>query len=127
MTPDPPIDPDRPTDPDDPTESSEPEAEDEPLELPIDGELDLHLFRPRDVSGLVDDYLDACRERGILQVRIVHGKGIGALREAVHRVLSRRRDVLRFRLDSESGAGWGATLVDLEGPPARSRDAETGP
>jgi DNA-nicking Smr family endonuclease len=90
-----------------------PFEESEEVELPIDGELDLHLFRPRDVPELVRDYLDACRERGILQVRIVHGKGIGALRETVHRVLEKRGDVTRFRLDSETGSGWGATLVDL--------------
>lgn len=88
--------------------------EDEPVELPIDGELDLHIFSPREVPALVGDYLDACRERGILHVRIVHGKGIGALRETVHRVLRRRPDVARFRLDSETGAGWGATLVELK-------------
>jgi DNA-nicking Smr family endonuclease len=87
---------------------------DEPVEVPIDGELDLHAFRPRDVPELVGDYLDECRRRGVLQVRIVHGKGIGALRETVHRVLERRDDVERFRLDSETGAGWGATLVELK-------------
>jgi DNA-nicking Smr family endonuclease len=84
-----------------------------PRELPIDGTLDLHTFSPRDVRELVNTYLDECRRRGILEVRIVHGKGIGALREQVHRVLARRRDVVRFRLDSETGSGWGATLVDL--------------
>ncbi len=87
---------------------------DDPVEIPIDGELDLHLFRPRDVADVVGTYLDECREKGIFQVRIVHGKGIGALRETVHRTLERREDVVRFRLDSETGAGWGATLVDLE-------------
>ncbi|HMB70898.1 MAG TPA: Smr/MutS family protein [bacterium] len=95
----------------------------EEVELPIDGELDLHLFRPRDVPELVGDYLDACRERGILQVRIVHGKGIGALRETVHRVLEKRDDVERFRLDSETGSGWGATLVEL----SRTRPAPDTP
>ena len=52
----------------------------EPIELPIDGTLDLHAFHARDVKELVPDYLAACRERGILDVRIVHGKGTGALR-----------------------------------------------
>jgi DNA-nicking Smr family endonuclease len=87
--------------------------DDEPIELPIDGELDLHGFRPSDVASLVADYLDECRARDILHVRIVHGKGIGALRETVHRILERREDVVRFRLDSETASGWGATLVDL--------------
>jgi DNA-nicking Smr family endonuclease len=92
---------------------TEENPEEGPIELPIDGELDLHLFAPRDVPSLVSDYLDECRARGILHVRIVHGKGIGALRETVHRLLERRSDVRRFRLDSETASGWGATLVDL--------------
>lgn len=86
---------------------------DEPVELPIDGTLDLHAFVPRDVPGVVSDYLDECRARGILHVRIVHGKGIGALRETVHAVLRRRADVVRFSLDSQTAGGWGATLVEL--------------
>ena len=59
----------------------------EPVELPIDGELDLHLFHPRDVKALVPDYLDECKQRGISDVRIIHGKGTGALRETVHAIL----------------------------------------
>jgi DNA-nicking Smr family endonuclease len=102
--------------------------EDQEIELPIDGELDLHTFAPRDAPSLVSDYLDECRARGILHVRIVHGKGIGALRETVHRVLERRRDVLRFRLDSETASGWGATRVDLspKSPPPPERTSGRG-
>ena len=50
---------------------------DEPIQLPIDGVLDLHTFKPAEVKDLVLDYLAACQERGIFQVRIIHGKGIG--------------------------------------------------
>jgi DNA-nicking Smr family endonuclease len=78
------------------------------------------MFRPRDIPDLVTHYLDECRARGILHVRIAHGKGIGVQRERVHRLLEKRKDVISFRLDSETGAGWGATLVELA-PPA---DAE---
>lgn len=91
---------------------------DAPVELPIDGTLDLHAFSPKDAGSVVDAYLDECRARGILHVRIVHGKGIGVLRETVHAALQRRDDVVRFALDAETGGSWGATLVELrrEGP-----------
>ena len=88
--------------------------DEEPVQLPIDGVLDLHTFKPREVKDLVPDYLDACREKGILQVRIVHGKGIGALRETVHTLLSRRADVVSYTLDHPQFGGWGATLVQLK-------------
>ena len=85
---------------------------DEPIELPINGILDLHTFHPRDVKDLVPNYLRACRERGILDVRIIHGKGTGVLRETVHGVLSRLAFVDSYRLSGDS-SGWGATLVRL--------------
>ncbi len=86
---------------------------DEPLELPIDGVLDLHTFRPGDVKELVPDYLAACQARGILQVRIIHGKGIGNLRRSVHALLARNPEVISFTLDHPQFGGWGATLVRL--------------
>jgi DNA-nicking Smr family endonuclease len=87
---------------------------DEPVaELPIDGTLDLHTFRPQEVKPLVADYLQACRERGILQVRIIHGKGTGTLRRTVHALLDRTAEVISYRLASGSGGGWGATLLEL--------------
>ena len=95
--------------------------DDIPLELPIDGTLDLHTFHPRDVKELVPDYLAECRERGILEVRIIHGKGTGALRRTVHSILSRLPDVASFGLAMEDGGGWGATLVTLY-PPAEERE-----
>lgn len=85
---------------------------DDAVELPIDGVLDLHTFRPRDVKDLVPDYLEACRDRGILHVRIIHGKGIGALRETVHAVLARLPFVVTYGLATDA-SGWGATLVEL--------------
>ncbi len=81
-------------------------------ELPIDGVLDLHMFRPAEVKDLVGDYLDACRDEGILEVRIIHGKGIGALRETVRAVLDRRSDVAGYGHPVDASS-WGATIVRL--------------
>jgi DNA-nicking Smr family endonuclease len=93
------------------------EADDEiPLDLPIDGTLDLHTFQPRDVKALVPDYLADCRARGILDVRIIHGKGTGSLRRTVHAILSRLPEVSSFGLAMEDAGGWGATLVTLRTP-----------
>jgi DNA-nicking Smr family endonuclease len=85
----------------------------EPIELPIDGFLDLHTFRPREIKDLIPEYLAACREKGLLEVRIIHGKGTGALRETVHAVLRRLPEVVSFRLAGQEGGGWGASLVVL--------------
>ena len=89
---------------------------DGPVELPIDGVLDLHAFPAREVADLVSDYLGECRRRGILSVRIVHGKGTGVLRRVVQSVLEGDPRVRSFQTADESGGGWGATLVELSKP-----------
>jgi len=91
---------------------SEPEFE--PVELPIDGVLDLHAFRPKDVKGLIADYLALCREKEILQARIIHGKGKGMLRARVHSILKKLDMVESFTLAGEDAGGWGATIVHLK-------------
>lgn len=89
----------------------------EPHPLPITGDLDLHTFRPRDVGSLVPEYLAECRARGILTVRIVHGKGTGALRQTVHTLLSRLPEVEGYTQAGEQMGSWGATIVRLRPMP----------
>ena len=85
---------------------------DEPVPYPVDGILDLHVFNPRDVKNLVSEYLWACRQKGILRVRIIHGKGRSVLRKTVHAVLDREEAVLSYTKAGDR-SGWGATIVHL--------------
>jgi DNA-nicking Smr family endonuclease len=91
---------------------------DGPIELPIEGVLDLHTFRPGEIKELVLDYLAACIERGIFEVRIIHGKGIGNLRRTVHSILSKHPEVMSFAQAGEHFGGSGATIVHLRRPAA---------
>jgi len=83
-----------------------------PVEIPIDGILDLHMFAPKDAASVVDEYLRACLEKGIYEVRIIHGKGKGVLRRTVHALLEKHPKVLNYKIDSGSSS-WGATMVFL--------------
>jgi len=89
----------------------------EPVEYPIDGTLDLHQFQPKEVKAVVADYLDACLEKGIYAVRIIHGKGIGVQRQIVQSLLKKHPAVIGFRHEGGSGGSWGATVVDLKRHP----------
>ena len=85
-----------------------------PVEFPIDGMLDLHTFKPNEVKELVPDYIEACLEKKIYQIRIIHGKGTGTLRRIVQSILDKHPAVQNYRHESGSGGGWGATIVDLK-------------
>lgn len=86
----------------------------EPVKIPINGTLDLHTFNPREVKELLPHYLEACRGRKIFEVRVIHGKGTGVLRETVHSVLDRLPGVASYKLAGADAGGWGATLVQLK-------------
>ncbi len=86
--------------------------EEDPVEVPIDGVLDLHMFKPGETRQLVPEYLELCREQGVLSVRIIHGKGIGVQREMVHEILRNLPGVIHFGHPGDSGS-WGATVVEL--------------
>lgn len=87
-----------------------------PVPLEIDGELDLHTFSPKDLKTLIPDYLEECQRKGVLEIRIIHGKGKGNLRRSVHALLDRNPMVASYRLADSGSGGWGATLVFLSRP-----------
>ena len=91
--------------------------EDEPLdpvEIPIEDSLDLHPFRPREIRDVAEAYLEAAREKGFRQVRLIHGRGIGVQREIVRSLLEKLPWVDSFHDAEASGGGWGATVVYLK-------------
>ena len=96
-------------------EEDEPPADEgpQPVELPITDEIDLHSFAPRDIPSVVEEYLQACRERGILRVRLVHGRGTGTQRAVVRRLLGSLPWVEAYGDAAPSSGGWGATLARL--------------
>jgi dsDNA-specific endonuclease/ATPase MutS2 len=85
-----------------------------PIEIPINGTLDLHNFKPAEVKNLVIDYLQECRAKNIFEVRIIHGKGIGNLRRTVHATLKKLPWVKTFELAGSDRGHWGATIVRLK-------------
>ncbi len=85
----------------------------EVIEIPIDGVIDLHTFSPKDAADVVEEYIYACAEKEIFEVRIIHGKGKGVLRRIVHSLLEKHPLVSDFSLDSGS-SGWGATIAYLK-------------
>jgi DNA-nicking Smr family endonuclease len=97
----------------------------DPIPIPITDELDLHTFRPGEVSDLLQDYFRACIEKGIPAVRVVHGKGTGALRRGVHAFLDRSPLVRAFADAPPEAGGWGATLVELN--PSTRTQKKKGP
>ena len=80
---------------------------DEPVRIPIEDSLDLHAFRPADVRSVVDEYLREAHARGFVEVRLIHGRGIGVQRASVQSLLAGHSLVRACR---------GATLVILRQP-----------
>ncbi len=89
--------------------------EGEPVRLPLTGDLDLHPFSPREIPSVVEEYGRACREAGVLRLRLAHGRGKGVQRAVVRRVLASMPEVVSFSDAPPEAGGWGATVVVLPG------------
>jgi DNA-nicking Smr family endonuclease len=86
---------------------------DAPIPIPINGVIDLHTFSPHEASDVVNEYLNVCAQKGILEVKIIHGKGKGILRRTVEAALEKHPLVKSFGQDP-GPSGWGATIVFLK-------------
>ena len=86
--------------------------------LPIGDTLDLHTFKPSDVVSVVEEYLRAAREAGIVEVRVIHGRGHGVQRAMIHGLLHRLPFVVRAYDAPPDRGAWGATVVELTPPAA---------
>ncbi len=85
------------------------------LRIPIEAELDLHAFAPRDIAPVVAEYVDAAAEAGLAEVRVIHGRGRGVQRGIVQAALERHAKVVEFRDDHDSHLG--ATIARLAAKP----------
>jgi DNA-nicking Smr family endonuclease len=81
------------------------------MRIPIEDSIDLHAFAPRDVASVVEEYVNAAREAGLREVRLIHGRGKGVQRGIVQQVLDRHPLVVEFWDASESHLG--ATVARL--------------
>jgi dsDNA-specific endonuclease/ATPase MutS2 len=92
--------------------------DDEPIRIPITDVFDLHSVPPRDVQGVVEEYLREAHRLGLRALRIIHGRGIGVQREMVRAILARSSFVESFGDAPAEAGGWGATVVTLQPSPS---------
>jgi DNA-nicking Smr family endonuclease len=90
------------------------------VRVPLTGDLDLHPFSPRDIPSVVEEYVRACHEEGILHLRLAHGRGKGVQRAVVQRVLRSLPEVESFADAPPGAGGWGATVATLRSKSAHS-------
>ena len=85
----------------------------DPVRIPIEAELDLHAFAPRDIPSVVEEYVREASAAGLREVRLVHGRGRGVQRGIVQAALERHPLVAEFWDDTASHLG--ATIARLRG------------
>jgi DNA-nicking Smr family endonuclease len=80
--------------------------------VPIEAEIDLHAFQPKDIPSVVEEYVTAAAEAGLREVRLIHGRGRGVQRGIVQAALDRHPRVVSFADDTASHLG--ATVAVIE-------------
>ena len=77
-------------------------------------ELDIRGYETLEAESVVDNYIDSAVMAKLGSVTIIHGKGTGALRKAVHEILRRNKAVKSFRLGRYGEGEAGVTIVELK-------------
>ena len=77
-------------------------------------ELDIRGLETLEAESVVENYLDAASRSKLGTVTIIHGKGTGALRAAVHQLLKKSKQVKSFRLGRYGEGEAGVTVVELK-------------
>jgi len=90
------------------------EDDQEPFRIPITDVFDLHTVQPKEVSAVVEAYLEEAHRLGFKTVRVIHGRGVGVQRQIVRAVLARSPIVIAFGDAPPEAGGWGATVVRLK-------------
>lgn len=98
------------------TPGDDPTISEDPIPLPIEDALDLHAFAPRDIPSVVEEYLAECLRLGLVEVRLIHGRGTGFQRDVVRSLLAVHPSVAAFADAPPERGGWGATIVQLRRP-----------
>jgi DNA-nicking Smr family endonuclease len=83
----------------------------DPVRLPIEPEIDLHAFAPRDIPSVVEEYVNAAVQAGLHEVRLVHGRGRGVQRGIVQAALDRHPLVQEFWDEASSHLGATVALI----------------
>ena len=81
------------------------------IRIPIEAELDLHAFSPKDIKSVVEEYINAAAAAGLREVRLIHGRGRGVQRGIVQSTLDKHPLVVEFWDDTASHLG--ATVAVL--------------
>ena len=77
-------------------------------------ELDIRGYETLEAESVVENYIDSAVMAKLGTVTIIHGKGTGALRKAVHEMLKRNKAVKSFRLGRYGEGEAGVTVVELK-------------
>ncbi len=84
------------------------------LQSRASSELDIRGYETLEAESVVENYIDSAVMAKLGTVTIIHGKGTGALRKAVHEMLKRNKAVKSFRLGRYGEGEAGVTVVELK-------------